>query len=211
MYTHTKETQASLTPAMALQILKEGNHRFSENLTANRNLLQQVNETRDGQWPFAAVLSCIDSRASAELIFNQGLGDIFSARIAGNVVNEDILGSLEFACHVAGAKLVVVVGHSRCGAVKGACDGVELGHLTQMLKKISPALESVQEPVDPAARTSENDEFVEAVARENVRQSVRAISQRSSVLQELQKTGAIDIVGAMYDVSVGTVEFLSPL
>ncbi|MBW2725775.1 MAG: carbonic anhydrase [Deltaproteobacteria bacterium] len=208
MYTHTKETQESLSPADALQILKEGNERFSGNLKANRNLLQQVNETRDGQWPFAAILSCIDSRTSAELIFDQGLGDIFSARIAGNVVNTDILGSLEFACQIAGAKLVVVVGHSRCGAVKGACDGIELGYLTKILRKISPAVEAVRDPVDPDARTSANAEFVEAVCRENVRHVVDAISERSSVLLGMQATGAIDIVGAMYDVSVGSVDFL---
>ena len=208
MYTHTKETQESLSPADALQILKDGNQRFSGNLKTNRNLLQQVNETRDGQWPFAAVLSCIDSRTSAELIFDQGLGDIFSARIAGNVVNTDILGSLEFACQVAGAKLVIVVGHSRCGAIKGACDGVELGNLTKLLGKISPAIEAVRDPVDSAARTSANPEFVEAVASENVRQAVRAISEQSDVLMEMQAAGAIHIVGAMYDVAVGSVEFL---
>jgi carbonic anhydrase len=208
VYTHTKETQQSLTPADALQILKEGSERFSRNLKANRNLLQQVNETRDGQWPFAAILSCIDSRTSAELIFDQGLGDVFSARIAGNVVSTDILGSLEFACRVAGSKLVVVVGHSSCGAIKGACDGVELGHLTEMLRKISPAVESVKHPVNPADRTSSNTKFVEAVAHENVYNSVEAISQQSSVLMSMQAAGEIDIVGAMYDVSDGTVEFL---
>jgi carbonic anhydrase len=208
MYTHTKESQASLSPVDALQILKEGNQRFCGNLKANRNLLQQVNETKDGQFPFAAILSCIDSRTPAELIFDQGLGDVFSARVAGNVVNTDILGSLEFACQVAGAKLVVVVGHSRCGAIKGACDGVELGNLTKLLGKISPAVEAVRDPVDAAARTSGNAEFVEAVSHENVRQAVNAISERSDVLMKLQASGAINIVGAMYDVSDGSVAFL---
>ena len=124
MKTHTKETQDKLTPRMAMEILKEGNERFLNNLKSNRNLLEQVNATRDGQWPFATILSCIDSRTSAELIFDQGLGDVFSVRIAGNIVNTDILGSMEFACKVAGSKLIVVLGHSKCGAIKGACDHV---------------------------------------------------------------------------------------
>ena len=209
MRTHTFETQDSLTPADALQILKEGNARFGANLKANRNLLQQVNETLDGQFPFAAVLSCIDSRTSAELIFDQGLGDIFSIRIAGNFLNDDILGSLEFSCGVAGAKLIVVLGHSRCGAIMGACDGLELGHLTGMLRKILPAVDAVEKPIDHALRTSANEEFVEAVAAENVRRAVKAIPERSSVLSELKSAGAIDVVGGFYDVSTGMVEFLS--
>ena len=138
MRTHNKESQSIITPAIALQILKEGNQRFVNNLKYNRNLLQQVNETRDGQWPFAVILSCIDSRTSAELIFDQGLGDIFSVRIAGNITNEDILGSMEFACKVAGSKLIVVLGHTKCGAVKGACDHVEMGNLTALLSKLQP-------------------------------------------------------------------------
>ena len=209
MRTHTFETQDSLTPADALQILKEGNARFGANLKANRNLLQQVNETLDGQFPFAAVLSCIDSRTSAELIFDQGLGDIFSIRIAGNFLNDDILGSLEFSCGVAGAKLIVVLGHSRCGAIMGACDGLDLGHLTGMLRKIRPAVDAVEKPTDRALRTSANEEFVEAVAAENVRRAVKAIPERSSVLSELKSAGAIDVVGGFYDVSTGMVEFLS--
>jgi len=208
MYTHTSESRDRLTPADALQILKDGNARFCANLKANRNLLQQVNETRDGQWPFAVVLSCIDSRTSAELIFDQGLGDIFSVRIAGNFLNDDILGSMEFACHVAGAKLVVVLGHSQCGAIKGACDGVELGHLTGMLAKIRPAVESVREPRDAADRCSANASFVEDVARANVVQSAAAIPDRSDVLRTLRDEGAIDIVGGLYDVSTGAVEFI---
>src|SRR6187402_3978726 len=140
MRTHSKETQSSLTPDLALQILKDGNKRFLNNLKANRNLLQQVNETSEGQFPFATILSCIDSRTSAELIFDQGLGDIFSIRIAGNIVNTDILGSMEFACKVAGSKLIVVLGHTKCGAVKGACDHVEMGNLTELLSKIQPSV-----------------------------------------------------------------------
>src|ERR1044072_7638957 len=133
MRVHTKETQSTTTPLEALQFLREGNCRFLSNLKSNRNLLQQINETRDGQYPFATILSCIDSRTSAELIFDQGLGDIFSIRIAGNIINEDILGSMEFACKVAGSKLVVVLGHSKCGAIKGACDNVQLGNLSTLL------------------------------------------------------------------------------
>lgn len=209
MRTHTSETRELLTPTTALQILKEGNERFRANLRANRNLLQQANETRDGQWPFAAILSCIDSRTSAELIFDQGLGDVFSIRIAGNFLNDDILGSLEFACHVAGAKIVVVLGHSKCGAINGACDGVELGHLTAMLAKIKPAVAAVRQPVDPAERTSKNLEFVDAVARENVRRQVAAVPERSEVLRKLRDAGKIDIVGGLYDIATGEVEFLS--
>jgi carbonic anhydrase len=205
---YTQEFTESLSPEDARQILKAGNARFGSNLKANRDLLWQVNQTRDGQFPFAAVLSCIDSRTSAELIFDQGLGDIFSVRIAGNFLNDDILGSLEFACRIAGAKLIVVLGHSRCGAIKGACDGVELGHLTAMLAKISPAIDAVADPVDPEARTSANGEFVEAVAQENVCRAVEAISERSGVLGEMRESGAIAIVGGIYDVTSGSVEFL---
>ncbi len=208
MYTHTQEIRESLSPQDALQILKEGNARFGANLRANRNLLQQVNETRDGQFPFAAILSCIDSRTSAELIFDQGMGDIFSIRIAGNFLNNDILGSLEFACRIAGAKLIVVLGHSRCGAIMGACDRVELGHLTQLLLNIIPAVDAIVNPSDPASRTSANEEFVEAVAAENVRRVVEAIPEQSHVLNEMTMSGAIDIVGGLYDVTTGSVKFL---
>ncbi len=208
MHAHTQETRDSLLPADALRILKEGNARFVANSRANRDLLQQVSETGDGQFPFAAVLSCIDSRTSAELVFDQGLGDIFSVRIAGNFLNDDILGSLEFACHVAGARLIVVLGHSRCGAIKGACDGVELGHLTGMLSKIRPAVEAVEQPTDASSRTSANGEFVEAVAAENVRRVVEAIPERSQILGEMKSSDAIDIVGGFYDVTDGSVKFL---
>lgn len=208
MRTHDKISQSELTPEGALDILKEGNTRFCANLKANRNLLQQVNETRDGQWPFAAILSCIDSRTSVELIFDQGLGDVFSARIAGNFVNEDILGSLEFACAVAGAKLVIVLGHSGCGAIKGACDHVELGHLTQMLAKIGPAVDSVASDYSGDDRSSSNAEFVEAVATENVKRAVDGIATRSTVLRDLLDKGEIGIVGGMYDVASGAVTFL---
>ena len=169
MKTHTKETQDQLTPRMAMNILKEGNNRFIKNLKQQRDLLAQVNETRDGQWPFATILSCIDSRTSAELIFDQGLGDVFSVRIAGNIVNTDILGSMEFACKVAGSKLIVVLGHTKCGAVKGACDHVEMGNLTELLSKIQPAV--YQEKETKKDRTSANDAFVENVSEINVKRS----------------------------------------
>src|SRR3954468_11799472 len=166
MKTLTKEMQAAITPTMALEILKEGNKRFINNLKINRNLLQQVNETVDGQHPFAVVLSCIDSRTSAELIFDQGLGDIFSIRIAGNIINEDILGSMEFACKIAGSKFILVLGHQKCGAIKGACDHVDLGHLSILLAKIEPAIQ--EETKTHKDRHSGNAEFVENVARINV-------------------------------------------
>lgn len=206
MKAHTKETQSTMTPDKALQFLKEGNERFQNNLKANRNLLQQVNDTRDGQFPFAVVLSCIDSRVSAELVFDQGLGDIFSVRIAGNFINDDILGSMEFGCKVAGSKLIVVLGHTSCGAVKGACDHVELGNLTGMLKKIQPAVNSVKG--DYSDRSSANADFVQEVAVNNVNLTVDAITERSEVLKEMVDNNEIKIVGAMYDVATGKVDFM---
>ena len=205
MKAHNKETQAQMTPRKALQFLQEGNDRFINNLKANRNLLEQVNETRDGQWPFATILSCIDSRTSAELIFDQGLGDVFSVRIAGNIVNTDILGSMEFACKVAGSKLIVVLGHSKCGAVKGACDHVEMGNLTELLSKIQPAV--YEEKITTSERSSKNSEFVENVAEINVKRSVRNIIERSFVLEQMLDQGQIGIVGAMHDIESGRVTF----
>ena len=205
MKAHNKETQAQMTPRKALQFLQEGNNRFINNLKANRNLLEQVNETRDGQWPFATILSCIDSRTSAELIFDQGLGDVFSVRIAGNIVNTDILGSMEFACKVAGSKLIVVLGHSKCGAVKGACDHVEMGNLTELLSKIQPSVYQEKETTDN--RTSKNSEFVENVAEINVKRNVKNIIERSFVLEQMLEEGQIGIVGAMHDIESGKVIF----
>ncbi|MGG6229459.1 carbonic anhydrase family protein [Tenacibaculum sp. SDUM215027] len=207
MKAHTKETQATMTPEKSLQYLKEGNQRFQNNLKANRNLLEQVNDTREGQFPFATILSCIDSRVSAELVFDQGLGDIFSARIAGNFVNEDILGSMEFACKLAGTKLVVVLGHTSCGAIKGACDNAELGNLTNMLGKIKPAVEAVTEPKDESLRNSSNLEFVNNVAEKNVQLTIDRILNESDVLAEMHKNGEIMIVGAMYNIKDGSVTF----
>jgi len=205
MKTLNKELQASITPRKALEILKEGNTRFVKNLKAHRDLLEQANDTRDGQWPFAVILSCIDSRTSAELIFDQGLGDIFSVRIAGNIVNTDILGSMEFACKVAGSKLVVVLGHSKCGAVKGACDHVEMGNLTELLSKIQPAV--YQEKETLTNRTASNGPFVENVAEINVKRNVKNIIERSFILEQMIENGEIGIVGAMHDLETGNVTF----
>ncbi|SDB32195.1 carbonic anhydrase [Flavobacteriaceae bacterium MAR_2010_188] len=207
MKAHTKETQATMTPEKALNFLREGNARFQNNLKANRNLLEQVNDTRDGQFPFATILSCIDSRVSAELVFDQGLGDIFSVRIAGNFVNEDILGSMEFACKLAGTKLIVVLGHTACGAVKGACDDAKLGNLTNMLAKIKPAVNAVKEPQDAALRNSSNMEFVDHVSAKNVQLTIDRIIKESDVLAEMQNDGDIKIIGAMYDINTGAVDF----
>ena len=206
MKTHTKETQSTVVPEKALQFLREGNYRFLNNLKANRNLLQQVNETRDGQFPFAVVLSCIDSRTSAELIFDQGLGDVFSIRIAGNVVNEDILGSMEFACKVAGSRLIVVLGHSKCGAIKGACDNVQMGNLSTLLNKIQPAV--YFEKTVTENRTASNSEFVEKVAKIQVKRSVETIIERSVILREMIEKNEIALIGAIYNVETGEVEFL---
>ena len=207
MRAHTSESQATITPARALEILKEGNARFMNNLRVNRNLLQQANETRDGQWPFATIVSCIDSRTSAELIFDQGLGDIFSIRIAGNVINTDVVGSLEFACQLAGSRLVAVLGHTGCGAIKGACDHVEMGNLTELLAKIQPAVHEEAETADPRRRNSKNDAFVRRVTELNVRRSVRAIVNRSHVLSELVGERRVAIVGGIHDLSTGLVSF----
>jgi carbonic anhydrase len=205
MRTLTKEMQAAITPQKALELLKDGNKRFVNNLKINRNLLQQANETSEGQYPFAVVLSCIDSRTSAELIFDQGLGDLFSVRIAGNIINEDILGSMEFACKVAGSKVIVVLGHTNCGAVKGACDHVEMGNLTVLLSKIRPAFDdenSVKEN-----RTSSNSVFVEKVTNINVKRSMKGILERSPILKEMVESGKIGLVGGTHDISTGLVTF----
>ncbi|MDO6515960.1 carbonic anhydrase family protein [Zobellia uliginosa] len=207
MKAHTKETQATMTPAKALNFLQEGNQRFQNNLKANRNLLEQVNDTSEGQFPFATILSCIDSRVSAELVFDQGLGDIFSIRIAGNFVNEDILGSMEFGCKLAGTKLIVVLGHTSCGAIKGACDHARLGNLTALINKIEPAVEAVKEPMDESLRNSKNLDFVDKVSEKNVLLTIENIRKNSSVLAEMEDKGEIKIVGAMYDISNGEVTF----
>ncbi len=204
MRTHSKETQATTTPQMALQFLKEGNARFMNNLKVNRNLLEQVNDTKEGQWPFAVILSCIDSRTSAELVFDQGLGDVFSIRIAGNVINEDILGSMEFACKVAGSKLIMILGHSKCGAIKGACNHVELGNLTGLLEKVQPAIEKVKSQ----GKETANPEFIEAVAHANTMHTMEEVLRRSPILKEMYENGEIGIAAGYYSVETGEVKFI---
>lgn len=205
MKTLTKEDQAAITPEKAFVLLQEGNTRFINNLKANRNLLQQANETSDGQHPFAIILSCIDSRTSAELIFDQGLGDIFSVRIAGNILNEDILGSMEFACKVARAKIILVLGHSKCGAIKGACDHVEMGNLTTLLSKIRPAID--EENTISENRRSDNELFVDKVSQINVRRVVNGIVERSPILKEMVERDEIMIIGGMHELTTGRVTF----
>jgi len=207
MNAHTKETQDQMTPVLSLEVLKKGNERFRANLKAPRDLMQQVAATSTGQYPFATVLSCIDSRVSSELIFDQGIGDLFSVRIAGNFVNEDILGSMEFACKLAGTKLVVVLGHTACGAVKGACDHARLGNLTALIKKIEPAVAAVKKPEEDSLRNSSNLDFVNDVAVKNVLMTIDQIRSESPVLAEMEKNGEIHIVGGMYNIDSGEVNF----
>ncbi len=205
MKAHTKETQELMTPAKALQELKNGNERFVQKKQLKRDLMQQVAETSQGQFPYATVLCCIDSRVSSQLIFDQGIGDIFSISVAGNFVNEDILGSMEFACKLAGTKLVLVLGHTACGAVKGACDHARLGNLTSLIKKIEPAVAAVKEPQEEELRNSSNSDFVDAVAAQNVKMTIENIRSRSEVLKAMEDEGAIQIKGAMYDIKTGKV------
>lgn len=194
-----------ITPAAAIQLLKDGNHRFVNNLKMNRDVLEQINATKDDQWPFAAILSCMDSRTSAELIFDLGLGDIFSIRLAGNIVSTNVLGSLEFATAVAGSKLIMVLGHTNCGAIKGACDNVQLGNLSKLLEEIKPAVE--QEKNFAENRNGKNTAFVNEVARLNVHHTVDRIISGSPIIAELLDKGTIDIVPAMYDIGTGEVAF----
>lgn len=203
MVTQTKETQASLSPKDALNILVEGNKRFLQNAKEQRDLNAQVSATSTGQFPFAVVLSCIDSRVPAELVFDQGIGDIFSVRVAGNVVNEDVLGSMEYSCKVAGSKAVVVLGHTKCGAVTAACKKVELGNITALLEKIKPAVEEVSK--DNSEMTGE---VIEKVIVSNVHLAIQQIRKESPILAEMEQKGEIEIVGALYSVSTGEVKFL---
>ena len=207
MNAHTKITQGIMTPKSAKEELVNGNKRFVESQKVDRDLLKQVEQTSTGQFPFATILSCIDSRVSSELIFDQGIGDIFSVRIAGNFVNEDILGSMEFACKLAGTKLIVVLGHTSCGAVKGACDHARLGNLTTLINKIEPAVEAVIEPKDESLRNSSNIEFVNEVAEKNVYMTIDNIRNSSEVLKAMEDAGEIDIIGGMYDIKTGKVSF----
>lgn len=202
----TKDAQAAITPAKALAMLKDGNKRFVNGNMMKRNLMEQVAQTAGGQYPYAVVLGCIDSRVPPELIFDQGIGDMFTPRIAGNFVNTDILGSMEFATKVAGSKIIVVLGHSSCGAVKGACDHVELGNLTPMLANLMPAVYGVQEVI--GERNSANSKFVSDVAHKNVHMTVQNILDRSPVMKELVDSGELMVVGAMHDVKTGKVTFM---
>ena len=204
--TQTKETQAAITPEKALQMLKDGNARFVQGKMFERDYMQQVKATGAGQFPFAAIVGCIDSRASNELIFDQGIGDIFSARVAGNFINDDMLGSLEFACAVTGAKSIVVVGHKECGAIKGACDDVVLGNLTRTLANIKPAVAAVSG--HDSDRSSGNSAFVQAVADKNVELTIGRIRERSPILRGMAEKGDIGLAGAMYDVHTGQVAFM---
>lgn len=204
MITQTKNSQEKLNPIDAYKILIEGNKRFQENQKVQRNFKDQVSTTSSGQYPFAAVLSCIDSRVPVELIFDLGIGDVFSARVAGNVVNKDILGSLEYSCKVAGSKIIVVMGHTRCGAVKAACQNVELGNITSLLGKIKPALNVVK-----IGDEEMNEESIEKVAIENVLHSIELIREDSIILSQMEKLGEIAIVGSLYNVSTGVVEFFT--
>ncbi len=203
---HTAETQSTMSPAKALQFLKEGNQRFVNNLKAHHDLLEQVNNYKDGQFPFAIILGCMDSRTTVEHIFDQGLGDVFSVRIAGNIINEDILGSLEYACKIAGSKLILVLGHSKCGATYGACSGTKIGNLTQLLDKFQPSIEKVKLHY-PNTPMSENG-FVDAVSHQNVLQSMSEILAKSQVLKEMVESGEIGLVGAFYNLETGEVEFM---
>jgi len=207
MKAHTQETQSKMTPVSALQALKDGNARFVNGTLANRDLHEQIEDTASGQYPFATILHCIDSRVSAELLFDQGIGDIFSIRIAGNFINEDILGSMEFACKLAGTKLIVVLGHTACGAIKGACDHARLGNLSTLLHKLKPAVNAVTEPQEKAERNSKNIDFVNEVAKKNVEIAIDDIRYRSDVLMEMEENGQIAIVGGMYDIADGSVTF----
>ena len=205
MWAHTKESQDKITPQKALEFLKEGNLRFVNNLKTDRNLLKQVNQTSEGQFPFATILSCIDSRTSAELIFDQGLGDIFSIRIAGNVLNEDILGSMEYACNIAKSKIIVVLGHTNCGAIISACNNVEVGHLSFLLRKIRPAIE--REVTIIKERNGNNANFVNNVCINNVNQSIKQIREQSVILKDMENSGDILIIGGLYRVETGVVDF----
>ena len=211
MKAHTLETQSTTTPEKALSFLKEGNQRFVQNLKMNRNLLEQVNDTRAGQWPFAVVLSCIDSRTSAELIFDQGLGDIFSIRIAGNFANQDILGSMEFGCNVAGSKLVVVLGHTKCGALKGGLDaanieGMGMENLNHLIGHFQDCIDNVI--TEGEERSSSNNDLLERLNVCNIQKTIENIREQSTTLNQLEKDGRIKIVGANYCVESGVVTWL---
>jgi len=200
--------EENITPTKALELLKEGNQRFVNNTSKNRNLIEEAIKTSEGQNPIAVILSCLDSRSSADIIFDQPIGGVFSARVAGNIVNDDILGSMEFACAASTAKLVMVVGHTSCGAIKGACDGVKLGNLTGLLKKIQPAIDAVKKPTKPEERNGGNEKFVNKVTKKNVILTMDNIRKRSEILNNLEKEGKIMIVGGVHDLSTGEINYI---
>lgn len=204
MRTLTKEMQQAITPVQGIELLREGNRRFVNNLKLNRNLLQQVNETRSGQHPFAVIISCMDSRTSSELIFDQGLGDVFSIRIAGNIINDDILGSTEFGCHVVGAKVVLVLGHTSCGAIQGAISQVELGHLSSVTSKIRNCIPVVAS----RGKCHTTGDLVQGVTEENVRQGITIIRNQSPILRKMEESKEIQIIGGVYDLGSGVVSFI---
>lgn len=201
----TREAQAAITPARALEMLKQGNERFVNGKTLPRDFLAQVRQTATGQYPFAAIVSCLDSRIPPAIVFDQGIGDLFVGRMAGNFVNDDMLGSLEFATKLSGAKLVVILGHTECGAIRGACDAAQLGLLTATLANINPAVEAVQGDYTP--RNSSNAGFVQSVAEMNVQLTMKKLLDRSVVLREMVDKGELGLVGAMYDITTGKVMF----
>lgn len=201
----TREAQAAITPARALEMLKQGNERFVNGKTLPRDFLAQVRQTATGQYPFAAIVSCLDSRIPPAIVFDQGVGDLFVGRIAGNFVNDDMLGSLEFATKLSGAKLVVILGHTECGAIRGACDAAQLGLLTATLANINPAVKAVQGDYTP--RNSSNAGFVQSVAEMNVQLTMKKLLDRSVVLREMVDKGELGLVGAMYDITTGKVMF----
>lgn len=203
MNTQSKNIQDKQTSTDAYNMLVEGNRRFVQNNKSERNLLEQVQDTSNGQFPFAVVLSCIDSRVPVEHVFDQGIGDVFSVRVAGNIVNEDVLGSIEYSCKVAGSKMVVVLGHTKCGAVTAACNNVELGNITALLSKIKPAVELIKKDDQPM-----NDSAIEEVTVQNVKQSIAQLRSESPILAEMEEAGDIKIVGAVYSVATGKVDFL---
>ena len=202
----TKAQRDKMTPSQIIDVMKKGNERFRGGVRQNRNYLNEQKASASGQYPAAVLLSCIDSRAPAEVIMDLGIGDIFNCRVAGNVANQDILGSMEFGCKLAGAKAVLVMGHTACGAIKGAIDNAELGNLTGLLDKIKPAVQATNYSGE---RSSKNYDFVDAVARTNVQMAVKDIRKNSPVLADLESNGAIKIVGAMYNLQTAAVEFIT--
>lgn len=206
---HIGQTRDSLTPQKALEFLKEGNDRFCNNLSKNRDFIQTITETAEGQWPFTAILSCSDSRVVTELIFDQGLGDIFSVRLAGNIASQQAIASMEYTCKVLGSKLIVVLGHTSCGAVKAACDGVEMGHLGSLTKMIEPAIAA--ETKTNENRSSGNSDFLNNVLHNNVHHQIETIVSESRIIREMLQNQEIGIIGGVYDISTGYVEFFDEM